>query len=93
MNITLNIPPAAEATLRDAWGQDISAAALEALLIEGYRTGKLSTGDIAEALGFETRYQAEQWLAARRVALSYTLDDLDQDRAALDRILGPVPPH
>lgn len=90
MNITLNIPAGAEATLREALGPDLSTAALEALLTEGYRTGKLSTGDIAEALGCETRLEAERWLSQRKVALNYSLDDLDADRATLDRVLGPV---
>ena len=90
MSITLNIPTSAEATLREALGPDLGGAALEALLIEGYRTGKLSTGDIAEALGYASRFQVERWLAEHDVALNYTLADLDADRATLDRVLGPV---
>ena len=90
MNITLNIPANAEAALRDALGPDLSTAALAALLIEGYRTGKLSTGDIAEVLGFETRHQAQHWLAERNVSINYSLAELDADRATLDRMLGPV---
>ena len=90
MNITINIPETAEAAFRQAWGQNLSRAAFEALLIEGYRSGKLSTGDIAEALNFETRLAAEQWLAARQVSLNYSLADLEADRATLDRVLGPV---
>ena len=91
MNITLNIPTNAETTLREALGPDLGAAALDALLIEGYRTGKLSTGDIADALGYETRFQAEGWLSERQVALNYSLAELEADRATLDRVLGPVP--
>jgi predicted HTH domain antitoxin len=90
VSITLNIPSRVEATLRQALGPDLEAAALEALLIEGYRTGKLSTGDIAEALGYATRIEAERWLSARQIDLNYTITDLEADRATLDRVLGPV---
>ncbi len=90
MTITFDIPEIVEATLREALGPDLGAAAFEAMLVEGYRAGKLSTGDIALALGYGSRLQAEQWLAQRGAALNYSLADLDADRSTLDRILGPV---
>ena len=91
MTIRLNVPSKAEETLRTAWGEQLDDAALDALLIDGYRTGKLSSGDIADALGFETRFQAEQWLASRGVGLNYALEDFEADVATLDRVLGPIP--
>ncbi len=90
MSISINISAAAEATLREAWGPDVGTAAFEALLIEGYRTGKLSLGDIAAILGLETRLQAESWLGARKVSLNYSVADLESDRETLNRVLGPV---
>jgi len=90
MSITFNVPSGAEATLREAMGPDLGAAAFDALLIEGYRRGKLSTGDIAEALGFETRLQVEAWLGAHGVTLNYSVSDLEDDRRTLEKILGPA---
>lgn len=90
MSISIDISATAEATLREAWGADVGTAAFEALLIEGYRTGRLSLGDIAAALGLETRLQAESWLGARKVPLNYTVADLEADRETLNRVLGPV---
>ncbi len=46
------------------------------------------TGDLADALGFASRHQAQEWLAQRGVPLSYTLDHLEQDRKNLDELLG-----
>lgn len=88
MGISLNISPIAEAMLRQAWGQDLDGAALEALAIEGYRSGKLSAAQVGRLLGLEDRWAVNQWLADRQVPLNYTLDDLEADRATLDRLLG-----
>lgn len=90
MMIDLKLEPIAEAVLRGAWGDELGQVTLEALLIEGYRTARLSTGDLATALGFETRFQAEEWLAGRGIALDYDLTDLDADRELLNRCLGPA---
>lgn len=90
MTIDLNIRTESEAILREALGHDLGAAALEALLIEGYRCGNLSTGDIADVLGLETRFQAEQWLCDRDVHANYTVAELESDRRTLERVLGTV---
>lgn len=88
MGISLNIPPTAEAMLREAWGQNLDCAAVEALAVEGYRSGKLSAADVGRLLGLQDRWTVNQWLADRQVPLNYTLDDLEADRATLDRLLG-----
>lgn len=90
MAITLELPPGVEETFRNALGPNVERAAFDALIIEGYRTTKLSTGDIADILGFETRLEAEQWLTSRGMRLNYSLEDLEDDRATLERVLGPV---
>lgn len=63
-------------------------AALEALIIEGYRAGKLSAAEVGKLLRLGDRWSVNQWLADRRVPLNYTLEDLEADRAALDDLLG-----
>ncbi len=83
MTVQINIPKEAEAALRGAWGNDLDRAALEALIIEGYRTGKLSLGQVAELLGLETRFQAQAWLGQRKVPMNYDLEELERDRRTL----------
>jgi hypothetical protein len=90
MTLKLEISEQAAETLRVAWGTDISRAALEALAIEGYRTGKLSRYDVQRLLGFDDRWQTEEWLGAHGAHLNYSLDDLNADRAELARALGPT---
>ena len=86
--LTIHIPEDAEQALREAWGENLDRAALEALVIEAYRTGKLGISQVRRLLGFESRWEAEQWLGTRGVNWNYSLDDLEADRRTLDRILG-----
>jgi predicted HTH domain antitoxin len=86
--MSINVSKEQEQTLREAWGADLDRAALEALAIEGYRNRRLSAAEVGKLLGLEDRWSVSQWLADHRVPLNYTLEDLDADRATLDRVLG-----
>jgi hypothetical protein len=88
MVINIHIPQDQEQTLRNAWGDGLDRAALEALAIEGYRSRKLSTLEVGRLLGIQDRGDVNQWLAERHVPLSYSIDDLESDRKAHDRIVG-----
>jgi hypothetical protein len=88
MVIRINIPDQHEPTLRRAMGDDLDRAALEALVIEGYRSGKLSAAEVGALLGAPDRWAVNRWLAERRVPLNYSLQDLEADRQTLDRVLG-----
>jgi len=91
MAITFELPADVERELQRQVG-DLGRAAKEAFIIENYRAGLLSIGDVAELLGFETRFEAEQWLGRRGVRMNYSVEDLEADRRTLDRVLGPVQP-
>ncbi len=84
MRLELDIPDDSERLLRDAWGPDLDRAALEALVIEGYRSGRLTLMQVGQLIGVDNRWAANQWLADRKVWLDYTPEDLERDRAALD---------
>jgi len=88
MTVTVHLPQTSEAAFHRAFGQDLDQAALEALSIEGYRAGKLSLGEVAQALGIETTAAALEWLGSRGVPLNYSLEDLQADRETLQRLLG-----
>lgn len=90
MTVRLNIPDEAEQTLQEAWGNDLDRAALEALAIEGYRTGKLSRFEVQTLLGLQSRWDTEEWLGSRGVNLNYSLSDLEVDRAAIKGRFGPA---
>ncbi len=82
MGFQVNLPESIEQCLRAAWG-DLDRAAFESLVIEGYRTGRLSISEVAACLGLETRFDAESWLGQRGVAWNYSLADLESDRRTL----------
>lgn len=88
MAITIQIPDEIEQELRRQV-PDLDASAREQFLISNYQAGRLSTADIAEVLGLDTRHEAQVWLAQRGVPVNYSLDDLEQDRRNLDQLLGP----
>ena len=83
MQVTLEIPDDVAERLT-AHGQDVSRAALEALAIEGYRSGSLSPLETRLMLGFETRYEFDGFLKQHQVwEHAYNLEDLEQDRETM----------
>ena len=90
MTLSLTISSDAEETLRHAWGEGLDRAALEALAIEGFRSGKLSRFEVQSLLGLSDHRETEKWLGDRGVNLNYSSDDLTADRATLEKVLGPI---
>ena len=90
MTVTIHIPTETEGVLRDAFGQDLGRAALEAMVADGYRTGKLTVHEVRTLLGLEDRFEAEAWLGRRGVFRNYGPEDLEADRDTLSRGLGPA---
>ena len=71
MDIIIHIPKGIEEQLEAAFGRDLPQAAREALAIEGYRTERLSLGQVAELLGVST-IEAEQLLKDSERYRSFT---------------------
>ena len=88
MSITFELSDAAGRMLRQAWGNDLPRAAFEALVIEGYRTDKLTSAEVGRLLGLADRWSVDRWLAERQVPLNYSRADLEADRRTLDEVLG-----
>jgi len=86
MQLTLDIPDEIVASLRAAIGDDLGRAALERLALESYQAGKLSAFQVQKLLSFSDRFATQEWLGRMGVHENYTLDDLDADRATLDRL-------
>jgi hypothetical protein len=85
MTVSIVIPESAEEALRGAFGDNLNRAALEAMAIEGYRTGKLSFYQVQQILGFDNRWETEEWLGAHEVDRNYSLADLEADRRTLEK--------
>ncbi|MEM6313068.1 MAG: UPF0175 family protein [Planctomycetota bacterium] len=78
MPITIELP-GLEEVLRQRY-PDLEAATREALLIDAYRSGRLSLGRLAEVLGTSSA-GANQWLDQHGVGPSYDFDAFEQDKA------------
>lgn len=85
--VRFEIPTPFDAELRRAWG-DLDIAAKESLIVESYRTGRLSIGQVAAILGVATRGEAEQWLGHRGVPWNYSIDDFEADAATVETLLA-----
>lgn len=87
MDLVIHIPESVERQLEQAFGQDLAGAAREALAIEGYRTERLSLGQVAELLGISC-IEADAFLKERDIPLLYTIEDYEHDRVSLRQGLG-----
>lgn len=63
-------------------GADLSRLALEALVAESYRAGKLTMEQVRRILGYGTRMQVDQFLSQHNI-FDYTVADVAQDRKTL----------
>jgi hypothetical protein len=78
MQVTLDLPE----ELVQYLGQDpqaLSRAALEALALEGVRSGRLSTAQGRRVLGIQTREQMDAFLKAHGVELPLTIEQVRRD--------------
>jgi len=58
---------------------DLSRAALEALALDGYRSRRLSGGQVQRLLGFSTPMQVHAFLKEHDVHLNYSGAELQKD--------------
>lgn len=92
MTTFIELPNPIDDLLRQAFGTNLSRAALEAMSIEGYRSGKLSRFQVQQILGFGDRWETEEWLGSHQVSVNYTVADLNADRDTLNKLLGSEQP-
>lgn len=86
MQVTVQIPDDMAQKLIPQ-GQDPARTTLEAVAIEGYRSGALTSHQTRCLLGFETRYELDGFLKEHNVwEHAYSLEDLVQDRHSLRKL-------
>jgi hypothetical protein len=85
MNLIVEIPDDVAQRL-NAVGGDLSRRALEALVAEEYKQGHLTKPDLRRLLSLETSDQIDGFLKAHDVWIDYTLQDLERERAGLQRL-------
>ncbi|WP_158932668.1 UPF0175 family protein [Acidisphaera sp. S103] len=85
MNLTVTLPDDI-ATRLAADGADLGRRALEALALDGYRTGRLTRPELRRALGYGTGAELNGFLKEHGVDESMTIEEFEQQRRTLDRL-------
>jgi predicted HTH domain antitoxin len=84
--ITIELPDSIVKELGGTPGE-VSRRVLEAVVVDGYRSERLSRGEVRRLLGLSW-HQTEDFLAKHGVAYQYGSDDLKEDRQNLDQAFG-----
>ena len=83
--MTVAIPDAVATRLADTGG-DLARQALEGLVLDAFRTGRITRKELRLALGFEVQDQVDGFLKAHGVFEPYTLEALEREVETLARI-------
>jgi predicted HTH domain antitoxin len=78
MNILIELPEEIVQKLEATWG-DVPRKTLEALAVEAYRAGVLSSAQVQQMLHLPSRWETESFLKKVQAYLDYTEADLEQD--------------
>jgi predicted HTH domain antitoxin len=68
--------------------EDLPRRALESLVADSYRAGKITAGEVQRMLGFDTRMQTDAFLKERGAYLDYSEEDFQRDIDTLRRLSG-----
>jgi hypothetical protein len=85
MEFTIQIPDEL-ASRMSASGGDLSRRALEALVLEEFKSGRITKAELRRLLGFGTRHQLDGFLKSHGVYEDYTMEDFELDRDALKQL-------
>ena len=87
MNIAIDIPDDIGHILAAQAG-GVSRAVLEAVAIEAYRSGTITPAQVQQMLELRSRWETESFLRRAEAFHDYTMDDLEQDIAAIRQASG-----
>ena len=60
--------------------QDLARLSLESIALEAYHAEKLSASQVRRLLGFESRFELDEFLNRHGIELEYGHAELEQDR-------------
>jgi hypothetical protein len=84
MEVAIRLPDTLVKRLQEQWG-DLPRRVLESVALQGYRERILTTEEVRQLLGFETRSEVHAFLKQHKVPF-YTLVDLEHDRETSRRL-------
>ncbi|NOT49462.1 MAG: hypothetical protein HOP17_17195 [Acidobacteria bacterium] len=87
MSLTITLPNRIQQHLESGWGDALPRKAKEALAVEGFRSGILSVGEIAEMLGLCIN-DADGFLKERGLMAIESIDEIDHGSETLENLLA-----
>jgi hypothetical protein len=78
MQIGIELPEDIAEDLQAEW-KDLPRHALEAIALEGYRSGALTESQVRRVLGFETRLEVNSFLRNHGVYYNYKPSEIDEE--------------
>jgi len=85
MNITVRIPDAVASRLAPPGG-DLAREALEALVLEAFRAGRITKSELRQVLGFRVLNEVDGFLKVHSVFEPYTAEELEREIQTLARL-------
>lgn len=84
-NVSIAIPDDVMQRLEGQWS-DIPRHVLEAVAIEAYRMGILTSAEIQRMLQLSSRWDVDTFLKRAQAYIDYTEHDLEQDIQTLEKL-------
>jgi len=88
MQITIELPEEIGEQLEKQWG-NLPQKILEVFVIEAYRKGILSSGEIQSLLKLSSRWATEKFLQQYDAYPNYNKEDLEQDIKTIENLYRP----
>lgn len=92
MQLQLEVPEDVMEALQHGWG-DLPRHALEALAVEGYRSGAITTAQVGRMLGYESRMEVDALLDRAGVHYDYSDEELEREIRTHRSLLPPDVPR
>ena len=73
MQVTIELPDDIAGKLAEKNGADLPRAVLEAVALEGYRSGELTHAQVGRLLGIDYRFDVDAFLKEHGAYLHYSL--------------------
>jgi hypothetical protein len=86
MEATVQIPDTVAQRLNSE-GKDVPRWLLERAGLEAYKAGEITSFELRQMLGIESRYELDGFLKEHGVYLEYSLEDLEREKELLDKLI------
>jgi hypothetical protein len=86
MQVAIELPEDIAETLRAKW-KDLPRHTLEALALEGYRSGVLTESQVRRVLGFRSRMEVNSFLRDHGIYYDYTPSEIDREIRTNEHLL------